>query len=80
MAITNMSRNAAQGKGDAKRPRLTLSELASYDDICTDALVDNVGNRSYAGQIVDYSRSSSGQRFAKIAPSTTQVGDSQKNL
>ena len=80
MAIKDMPRSAAQGKENAKRSRLTLSELASYDDICTDALVDNVSNCSYARQIADYSRFFSGQRFAKIAPSIIQVEDSQKSL
>ena len=35
---------AIMKKRDAKKPRLTLSELANYDDVCTDALVDNVSS------------------------------------
>lgn len=30
----------------SKRPQLTLAQLAAYDDILTDALVDHVGYTS----------------------------------
>lgn len=33
----------------SKRPQLTLAQLAAYDDILTDALVDHVGLTHLAG-------------------------------
>ena len=36
------AKKADAGKVETKKPRLTLAQLASYDDICTDALVDQV--------------------------------------
>ena len=37
-----MPNNTTKPKKEVKKARLTLSELASYDDICTDGLVDKV--------------------------------------
>lgn len=35
---------ARKDAAPTKRARLTLSQLASYDDILTDALIDHVGS------------------------------------
>lgn len=43
-----MPNNTSKLRKEVKKPRLTLSELASYDDICTDGLVDKVCPRRKA--------------------------------
>ena len=51
-----------------QKHRLSLAQLASYDDVLTDALVDQVGSQpGHAGASLTSNRLISGHEFAKIA-------------
>jgi hypothetical protein len=59
----------------SKKAALTLAQLASYDDLVTDALVDHVRSHPY-GEIDEHTltgseyRCISGQRFGRTAQDT----------
>jgi hypothetical protein len=51
-----------------QKHRLSLAQLASYDDVLTDALVDQVGSRlEHTGASLTSHRLISGHEYAKIA-------------
>lgn len=66
----------------ARKDRLTLTQLAGYDDILTDALVDHVCVQTSPRNLllIRSDRSTSGQPFAKIDPSTTLRAVSIKTI
>jgi hypothetical protein len=73
-----MSKKEAMGK----RGRLSLKELADYDDILTDALVDHVCHPfppSVSLNLTNF-RSTSGPIFARTVPNTILPAVSHKTM
>lgn len=74
---------SAQG-AVSKKDRLTLTQLAGYDDILTDALVDHVPSapclQPMSALLNTHYRSTIGQPFARIDLNITSRVESTKTM
>jgi hypothetical protein len=76
-----MPRKSESKTESPQKHRLTLAELASYDDVLTDALVDQVEWRlEHDGASLTSHRHISGREYAKIARTNTYLSEASRRI